>query len=177
MKQPFYSSLICVCAVSLLLVGCGGDVRNHIREHLGLDYQAPDEFSTLVHEKEFKVPDTFDILPPHKVKWRSTGAEIRLQARQALGFEGGNKRIKPVQEAKADGAFLKKFRLQEAEENIRHTLTQEHFQQQQSANKALVFPWQDHQKKEETINPWAEFKRLKEEGKAANIMFPFQALK
>lgn len=123
----------------LLLAGCAG---NDVKETLGLDKRAPDEFR-VVSRPPLSVPPQFDLRPPGIDGVNTGQASAPDQAESLLlGSTPADTSTKPVEiktlgkakketgKSTADSKFLERAGAQTANPNIKRDLTEQKINQQ-----------------------------------------------
>ncbi len=110
--------LLTVCAVSVLLAGCGEETK----KQLGLTKTAPDEFA-VVTRAPLSVPPDYTLRPPRPGMQRPMEQTTVDQAKQTLfGVEDVNQ---SAAKGSASPDFLNQLGVNEADGSIRETLREE----------------------------------------------------
>jgi len=155
------------CALLFLVAGCGG---NTVKEALGIDQRAPDEFR-VVSRPALSVPPQFDLRPPGEGE-SPTEVEARSKA-QSLVL--GNPKDKKQSSGKstAEQVFLKKAGSDAADPSIKQKLTEKKIEEQTEIEESGWFGriTSSPTSKEPIVKAEEEagrIKKNKEEGKAAN---------
>ncbi len=142
----------------LLLSGCS-DVRNK----LGLDPEAPDEF-TVYDRAPLSVPPQFSLRPPRPGEPRPQENTISNQAEKIL-TKGSLAAPKSADNSVGKNALLEKAGVQNVDPNIRQHVDQDLSLEQNPTDKKLledVLFWQKKTPKGDLIDAQKEKKRLEE---------------
>lgn len=157
------SALLCLSVVALALAGCGD-----VREQLGLEKQAPDEFR-VVARAPLTVPPEFALRPPRPGAARPQVGTPTDQARRTV-FRLGDQQPTVEEVMPDDGrslgerSILMQAGANEADPEIRQVVdreTQRVNAESQDFLEDLIF-WRDAQPTGDVIDAEAEARRLRE---------------
>jgi len=141
---------------ALLVSGC-----SNVRSKLGLDPEAPDEF-TVYDRAPLSVPPQFSLRPPRPGEARPQESTISNQAEKIL-TKGALAAPKPTDATAGKNALLEKAGTQDMDPNIRQQVDQDLSLEQNPTDKKLlddVLFWQKKTPKGDPIDPQKEKKRL-----------------
>ncbi len=143
------------------VAGCsiGTKGKGSLRETLGLDKNAPDEFA-VVTKAPLVVPPNYDLRPPQKGAPPLSRVDPRLAARESV-FGGTGGRSKGA--SRGESALLDKIGTGRADPDIRRTLNKENASLAEKDKKltSKVLFWQKGRKRGAVIDARAEAARLK----------------
>ena len=156
-------------AMGFGVAGCsiGTKGKGSLRETLGLDKNAPDEFA-VVTKAPLVVPPNYDLRPPQKGAPPLSRVDPRLAARDSvLGGSGGQARGA----SRGESALLGEIGTANADPNIRRTLNTENETLAEKDKKltSKVLFWQKKRERGAIIDARAEAARIKankKQGKA-----------
>lgn len=155
---------ILILSCSSLLAACGGD--NNVRKQLGLEKEAPDEFS-VVTRAPLEVPPDYTLRPPRPGADRPMEIQPAEQARQSV-FGQTSEEVITSRSAQADSrgarALLQKAGVDEADPNIRDVLVAEdavlNTDKETPTAERLLFWRKDEGPVGEALDPVEELERL-----------------
>jgi len=151
--------ILCVVGAGLLLAGCGSGDAN-VAQKLGLDREAPDEF-TVVSRAPLSVPPDFTLRPPRPGADRPMEMPVREQARQTVfGAEASSG---SAAHSAGQQGFLSKLGAGAADPTIREQVDSElgtEAQENKPVAERLLFWNKDGKPEGKTIDPVEEKKRI-----------------
>ncbi len=155
-------------AVAALLIATGFGVagcsigtkgKGTLRETLGLDKNAPDEFA-VVTKAPLVVPPNYDLRPPQKGAAPLSRVDPRLAARESV-FGGAGSKARGA--SRGESALLDEIGTASADPNIRRRLNTENQSLAEKDKKltSKVLFWQKKRERGAVIDAKAEAARLK----------------
>lgn len=158
--------LLLSCVTSLSLTACGGG--EGLRKQLGVEKEAPDEFS-VVTRAPLEVPPEYTLRPPRPGAQRPMEIQPTEQAKQTVFGKQSSEIIqsRSIQAESAGAqALLEKAGVQESDPNIRDVLVSEdtvlNQDERPTANK-LMF-WRDKPAQVgDALDPVEELDRMKQD--------------
>lgn len=149
----------------LFLAACGNGDAN-VAQKLGLDKEAPDEFS-VVTRAPLSVPPDFELRPPRPGADSPMEMPMRQQARQTVFGVDSTSKKSAADRSTAQDEFLSKLGANAADTTIRGTVDKEvkaDTEDKRPVAERLLY-WNNSKKPEgKTIDPVEEKKRLEKEG-------------
>ncbi len=157
-------------AGSFVISGCsiGSKSGGSLRETLGLDKNAPDEFA-IVTKAPLVVPPNYDLRPPQKGAEPLRRVDPRLSARTAAFGEDA---ARARGTSRGEDALLGKLGARNADGSIRRTLNRESAALTEKDKKltSKVLFWQKKPQQGAVIDPKAEAARIKANKKAGKAV-------
>jgi hypothetical protein len=155
-----------MCLACMLLSACSGGT---VKQTLGLDRSAPDEFR-VVSRPPLSVPPEFNLRPPSATDSGPASPPASLQAQSLVtGKNINSDTISEAAKTTGEAAFLKNAGADKADASVREKLVEERISRQQQVEEA---PWWDimakkPEKADPMVNAQGEKERI-EKNKEAN---------
>lgn len=146
-------------ATTLSLSACSGNTK----QMLGLERQAPDEF-TVVSRAPLSVPPEFTLRPPQPGAARPQEGSPRQQARRAITGAEAQMAYRRAGLSPGEASLLARTGAAQAPEDIRSTVERESSAlaaESRSFTDRLVF-WRDAEPAGDVVDPEAESRRIRE---------------
>lgn len=165
MKRIGSSGILCLAAGALLLSGC-----DKARTAIGLDKQAPDEFS-VVTRAPLSLPPDFGLRPPEPGSQRPQERTVQTQARKVLLRNSRTSAADAIKSAAAAGkvsrgeaAILSRAGALDSDSSIRRKVNREStaFAEADESFLDKVFFWQEVPKPGSIVDPGKESRRIRE---------------
>lgn len=161
MKKIILASAACVFALS----ACGGKT---VKETLGIDNRAPDEFR-VVSRPPLSVPPQFDLRPPSAEGVAQPATRDQAQEVVLGTPTASSKTSKAASSSSADSLFLQKAGVANANPNIKQELAEKRISDQlKKEDRSWWESMGTNEKKEPVVKADAEAERIKtnkEQGK------------
>lgn len=162
-------ALLTICLLGFAVSACSINSGSNLREALGIDKRAPDEFS-VVTKAPLVVPPNYDLRPPKEGAPPLNRTDPRLAARETTFGSSGKAR----DVSRGEAALIGAAGANQATPDIRNQLNRESENLAKKDKKltSKVLFWQKAPKDGAVLDPKAEAARLKANksaGKQANV--------
>jgi hypothetical protein len=168
MEMIIPKSKMTFVAVALLIGALGLSACSNAQRTLGLDPEAPDEF-TVVSKAPLTIPPDFNLRPPQPGAARPQEQDPTARAQAAL--VGDAQSTGTARSTPGETALLQVARAQDADPNIRQVLNQETTQLAEREGgfvDRLLERVRGSDDNADVVDPAEEERRLRQEGASAN---------